>query len=150
MKTIYQPILAQLKEKCPALKWIDMDKGQLKLTGKDNKPPLIYPCALIGITLPKCKSITDTIQDCNANITVKLAFDPVTYARTSADVIDEIREQHLEPYDIIADVYAALQGFSTDNFDCLNRTTQGEESHSGLFVYKIVFTSTFEDVTAEE
>lgn len=152
MKTIYTAIIARLTEKVPTLKWVDMEKGQLKKTGDGQKPPVRYPCALISITLPKCKDITDTIQDCEGVIGVLLAFDPYTMNRTSAQADEEVREQHLEPYDVIADVYAALQGFNTENFNPLSRTSQGEDktTNDKLFCYKITFGTQFEDMTAEE
>jgi hypothetical protein len=148
MKTIYNAVLARLKEKVPALKWIDMDKGQLKKMGKEERPSVAYPCALVSIDLPNCKDITDTIQDCKAVVTVRLAFYPMD--RTSADAPEDVREEALEPYDVIADVYAALQGFETDDFDTLSRSSQRTESHDKLFIYQQVFTCRFEDETAEE
>lgn len=149
MKTIYTAIIARLTEKVPALKWVDMEKGQLKKTSDGQKPSVAYPCALISITIPKCKDITDTIQDCTAVVGVLLAFDPYMMARTSAQADEQVRDQHLEPYDLIADVYSALQGFGTDNFNPLSRTSQSEVStNDKLFCYKITFGTQFEDVTA--
>lgn len=148
MKAIYLPIIDRLKSKVPALEWIDLEKGQLKKVKAGQKPPVKYPCALISIAIPKADSITDTIQDCKATITVRLAFDPYLMDRTSVEASEDVRDQHLEPYDVIADVYAALQGFS-DVFDSLSRTSQGEDSHDSLFVYKITFSCEFEDLTAD-
>lgn len=150
MKTIYTAIIRRLSEKVPALKWVDMQKGQLKRTGDGQKPSVAYPCALVSITIPRCKDMTDTIQNCEAVIEVLLAFDPYTMARTSAQASQEVRDLHLEPYEVIADVYSALQGFGTDNFDSLSRTSQSEvNSNEKLFCYKITFKTQFEDETAE-
>lgn len=132
-------------ESLEALKWIDLDMGQLGQT----KPPVSFPCALVGIKLPKCKSMTDTIQDCEARITVKLGFD--NKMRTSAKTPEAARTASLEVYNIISDVYKQLQGFRTENFDSLNRVSQGDEpSKNGVFIYKFEFTTAFEDRTAEE
>lgn len=151
MKTIYTAVIARLTEKVPALKWVDMDKGQLKETGDGQKPSVAYPCALISIAIPKSKDITDTIQDCTGTIGVLLAFDPFTMNRTAAQVEEAVREQHLEPYEVIADTYVALQGWGTDNFNPLSRTSQGEDKSTNkkLFSYKINFSTQFEDETAE-
>jgi hypothetical protein len=144
MKTVYTAVLDRLTEKVPALKWIDMDTGQLSVT----PPPLKFPCGLIGIKLPKCKSITDSLQDCEARISIKLAFD--TQMRTSAATPGESRTASLAVYDTIADVYAALQGWGTQYFNTLDRTSQGDEpARNGLFIYKMEFSTTFEDATAE-
>ena len=144
MKTIYLAIMEKL-ESLSALKWIDLDTGQLAAP----KPSVLFPCALVGIKLPKSKSLTDTIQDCDARITVKLGFD--NKVRTAAKTPEVARTASLAVYDIIADVYKILQGFRTENFDSLNRVSQGDEStKNGLFVYKIEFSTAFEDRTAEE
>lgn len=151
MKTIYTAVIARLTEKVPTLRWVDMDKGQLKDTGDGQKPPVAYPCALISIAIPKSKDITDTTQDCTGTIGVLLAFDPFTMNRTAAQVEEAVRDQHLEPYEVIADTYAALQGWGTDNFNPLSRTSQGEDKSTNkkLFSYKINFSTQFEDETAE-
>jgi len=135
--------MARLLAEVPALKWIDLDTGQLN----QDPPPVLFPCALIGIKLPTCKSQTDTLQDCVALVTVKLAFD--SQRRTAGAVAEQQRNESLAVYDTIADVYAALQGFSTSGFDSLSRKSQGDDPHKKLFVYKQEYTTTFEDATAE-
>ena len=144
MKTIYTAVIARLSETVPALKWLEMDMGQLS----QPQPPVKFPCALVGIKLPKCKSITDTLQDCEARITIRLAFD--TQMRTASLVPEESREASLAVYDVIAGVYAALQGWGTGHFNTLDRTSQGDEpTRNGLFIYKLEFSTTFEDATTE-
>jgi hypothetical protein len=144
MKSVYTAVLDRLTEKVPALKWIEMDMGQLS----QAKPSVTFPCALVGIKLPKCKSITDTLQDCNAIISIRLAFD--TQMRTSAATPGESRTASLAVYDTIADVYAALQGWGTQYFNTLDRASQGDEpAKNGLFIYKMEFSTMFEDATAE-
>lgn len=143
MKTIYNTLMERIQSKVAALKWIDLDTGQLSVP----KPPVSFPCALISIKLPKCKSITDAVQDCDARITVRLGFE--NNLRTAAQTPTEARNRSLAVYDIIADVYAALQGYGCEYFDTLNRVSQGDEpSKNGLFIYKLEFSSSFIDSTA--
>jgi len=143
MKTIYTAVMERLKTQVPALKWIELDIGQLS----QQQPPVAFPCALVGIKLTRCQSVTDTQQDCEARITVRLAFN--TQLNTAAAVPDAARNTSLAVYDTIAAVYAALQGWGTDNFDSLSRTAQGDEPpRNGLFSYKLEFSTTFEDETA--
>lgn len=145
MKTIYTAVMARLKEKVPALRWIDLDTGQLETS---DRPPVAFPCALISISIPSAKDVTDTVQECSARIKVRLAFDqPV---KTDSATPNAVLQQSLNPYDIIADVYAALQGFYTVNFDSLSRTRQERENgRNGLFVYSLEFSTTFTDETAD-
>lgn len=153
MKTIYKAIVEQLSPLLSdnTLRWVDWDKGQLKKVSDKNRPPVNYPCALIRIGITSASDITDTIQNCKARITVTLAFDAGATYRTSGNATEEVRDKYLEPYDVIADVYTLLQGFSPDNneFNPLHRISQSEVTHDKLFAYQIIFDTEFEDYTAE-
>lgn len=145
MKTIYLAVMAQIKAEVPQIKWIDLDTGQLD---SQARPAVAFPCALVGISITPKANLTDTIQDCRATITVRLAMD--NKGNTSGITPDVEIEKSLAVYDTIADVYKALQGFSTDNFDSLTRIKQGrEKSRHGLFQYRFDFSTEFEDDTAE-
>lgn len=145
MRTIYTAVMAQIKEKVPAIRWIDWDKGQLK--AKD-RPPVALPCALISVHIAGANDITPTVQQCNAVVRIRLAFDQPMQTESETPAIH--LNKGLEPYDIISDVYKALQGFSTPNFDPLSRVKQMEETNQhGLFTYIIDFKTDFEDNTAE-
>lgn len=137
--------MARLKEKVPALRWIDFDTGQLE---SQERPPVAFPCALLSISINNARDITDTVQDCSGRVKIRLAFDrqmKIDSATPKAQLAIA-----LNPYDTIADVYAALQGFGTENFDLLSRTRQDKEnSRNGLFIYFIEFAVSFEDETAE-
>lgn len=152
MKTIFNAIVVRLTPLLAnpsTIRWIDWDKGQLKKKGKDNRYPVAYPCALVRIGIAKKEDITYTTQDCVATVTITLAFDPLSMPRTAANTPEAARNIGVEPYDVIADVYASLQGFTDGQFDPLSRKTAGELTHPDLFVYQITFTTEFEDLTAE-
>lgn len=145
MKTIYTAILSRLQAKVPALKWIDMNIGQLD---GSERPPVALPCALVSIRITRARSVTDTLQDCEAAVTITLGFD--VPERTSGGAPEVVRNAGLGVYDLVADVYGALQGYGTVNFDSLSRTGQGEGSvKNGVFRYPITFSVQFEDATAE-
>lgn len=146
MKVIYSAVMARIKEKVPAIKWIDWDTAQLE--ANTERPAVRFPCALITISIPQAKDITETIQDCTTHVVVRLAFDPME--RTNSEAAPEVREEKMLPYDVISDVYAALQGFETQSFHGLSRTSQAKENNrNGLFIYRITFKTDFEDDTAE-
>ena len=151
MKTIYNAILEQLKPLLEdhTLRWFDWDKGQLKKKGTNDRYPVAFPCALLRIAITSTTDVTDTIQDCKANITLTLAFDPLSIGRTAYNAPDEVRAQGLEPYDVIANVQKRLQGFTNLHFNPLSRRTASELTHPDLFVYQIVFSTEFQDDTAE-
>lgn len=144
MKTIYNALLSKLSE-VTALKWVDMDTGQLNT---DERAAIAFPAALISIEIPTCKNITDKQQDCTARITVRLVFDnPGT--RTNNKAPEAVRAESLKKFDTIADVYATLQGYETSDFNALTRVSQAVERSNKYFVYRIDFTCDFEDLTAE-
>lgn len=153
MKTIYSAVIERLKSKVKSLKWIDLDTGQLErapvLKPELERAPLSFPCALVVINISRAENITDTDQDCEARIVVRLAFNQEM--RSSAAAPSHIAPVALKPYDIIADVYAALQGWGTANFDPLSRISQQKEnSRNGLFIYRIEFETEFEDQTSSQ
>ncbi|HCT94363.1 MAG: hypothetical protein A2X19_02745 [Bacteroidetes bacterium GWE2_39_28] len=144
MKTIYLAIIDELK-KISEIRWIDLDTGQLST---NDRAPIATPAALIEIILPECKSLTDLAQVCKARITVRLIFDK-TSLKTSANTPEASLAKNLEVYDIIAKVYAALQGFESNTFSAMSRKNQGASRISNYFVYRIEFECEFEDQTAE-
>lgn len=148
MKTVYTAIMERLKTRVPALKWIDLDTGQLETgSGEIDRPAVAFPCALVTIGVTRSSDITDLIQDCEASIVIRIAFDQ--QMRTNAAAPAQAINAGLTPYAIIADVYSALQGYGTVNFDPLSRISQGKENGmNGLFIYRIEFRTTFEDQTA--
>ncbi|HHT23180.1 MAG TPA: hypothetical protein GXZ87_07715 [Bacteroidales bacterium] len=152
MKEIYTALINRIKEEVPAIKWIDWDTGQLDgytiIKGDVHRPPLKYPAALITIGVNSAKDIVDTIQDCVVHISIRLAFEPME--RTNSEATPEVRDSALQPYDVIDNLYAALQGYETENFHSLSRMSQGKEnSHNGLFIYRMNFKTDFEDYGAD-
>ncbi len=145
MKTVYLAVMERLKTKVTALKWIDLDTGQLEAT--DERPAVAFPCALFTIAIPKASDITDMDQECEARITVRFAFNQEM--RTDSTAPKRVVESAMNPYDIIASAYAALQGWGNASFEPLSRTSQGKENSRGLFVYRMEFKTRFEDQTAE-
>lgn len=146
MKTIYIAVMERLKTKVTSLKWIDLDTGQLESAG--DRPAVAFPCALLTIEIPRADDITDLDQDCEARITVRLAFNQEMRTNSAAPV--RVIDAAMNPYDVIASAYAALQGWGNASFEPLSRTSQGKEnSRTGLFVYRMVFKTRFEDQTAE-
>lgn len=144
MKTIYNALLSKLSE-VTNLKWIDLDTGQLNA---EDRPAIAFPAALISIDIPTCNSMTDKLQYCTARISVRLVFEN-NVTRTNNKAPEAVKDESLKKYDTIADVYAKLQGYETEEFNALSRVSQGAEKGSKYFVYKIDFTCDFEDLTAE-
>ncbi|MDH6310577.1 hypothetical protein M2451_003333 [Dysgonomonas sp. PFB1-18] len=151
MKIIYNELLRPANDLLSSniIRWFDWDKGQLKKKDDTGRYMIAEPCLLVRISLKTKENITTTVQDCEAIITMTLAFDPLSMGRTAANAPEEVRAQGLEPYDVISEVYKSYQGFTGNHFDPLTRISAGELTHPDLFVYEIKFKTEFEDSTAD-
>lgn len=141
MKTIYTALLDRLNT-ISTIKYVDLDTGQLDTP---DRPGIAFPGILISIDIPQCSNITDTIQSCTAKISLRVAFNPST-VRTSSVTPNNVRENSLKLYDVLSEIYSVLQGWETDQFGPLSRTSMQKESRSdGLLIYKLEFECVFED-----
>lgn len=147
MKTIYTDLITRLQAQCPFLRTIDLDMGQLEIPyGESKRPPLAYPCALITIDVERATDLTPYTQDCEATITIRYATDRTT--DTAAHINDRKRTAGLNPYEEVAEIYTALQGWSTEYFSPLSRTRQGKDrTPAGIFGYTQRYTTSFIDET---
>jgi hypothetical protein len=148
MKTAYLAIMAQLKKQCPQLKWIDIDFGQIDK--QTERLPVAFPCAVIVISVSGCEDQYGKVQVCRSQVSVRIAQNPPT-SRTNSEATGDIRESAMSRYDLIDEVFCALQGFGEPQFNPLSRTRQSIERRTdGLFVCRMDFNTEFQDLTAEE
>lgn len=144
MKTIYEDIKKQLQEQVPALRDVAMNTGQLNVPYTErSRPPVAYPCALLDMDITATHTLTRQTQECRASLTVTIATDRV-------NSIDD--KKAMAPYDLVAEVYQALQGFYTEHFSPLTRTRAArvrQSSNTQLFIYEMRFSLDFIDNTAK-
>lgn len=114
MKTLFKEITAKL-EAITAIKWVDEDKGQMNF----ERPPILFPGALVAISLPTTQNMSVLKQHVQAQVTVKLCFDYGGNTNTLTPTAN--RDASLAFYDVVQEVYKALQGFSTIDFNALER-----------------------------
>lgn len=143
MKVIYKDIVDRLKAKVPELRWIDLDFNQLESV---ERPPVAFPAALISIEVTNASDVTDYTQDCEALLSIRLAFDNL--GQTAASTPQPYLDNALNPYNVAGKVYSALQGWHTAHFDPISRLRQRpEQSRHNLFIYRVDFQIRFEDTT---
>lgn len=144
MKFLFKAILARLKEEIPELKYIDMDKGQLDFF---ERPPVLFPCALISIQLPRTQDLGAKKQKCDAMITIRMGvdFSGNTNSLTPAAEL----EKSMAYYDLTQKIYNTLQGWHTQEFNTLSRTSLREEKRPDMIkVVNIPFSTSFVDFRA--
>ena len=142
MKTIYEAIQSEL-EKVPALRWVDLEAGQLEM----EQPPVAFPCALIDLQISNAENNNAKQQNCD--LIVRVVVGVPVLGETSAAAPAPVRAKALEFFDISTQVYKALQGFETAEFSPLSRKSQTSRSARGLKKVTIEFKTNFTDYSAE-
>lgn len=145
MKDLLVSISEHLQNEMGNLAWVDFDHTQIDFT--DNQSLVQFPCVLIGVNLTECESIMDEEQRCTASIIVRIVFDEKNLNETTTSQEAQLRA--IEEYDIIEKTYQTLQGFETNGFGMLERLSQMKEFRSdGLFVYEMIFSTSYMDSSA--
>lgn len=144
MKTIYTKLL-ELLATVPAIRWVDLDKGQLEFY--QSRPAVAFPCALIKVEITRTQNMGANIQQCDGRGVIRLAFDYT--GETNAATLAATRNESLMYFDVLQDVYLAVQGKNGGN-GFFNREAVTEENRAdGLKVMVIPFTTSWIDKTAK-
>jgi len=142
MKQLFLAVSAQLAT-VPALKWIDMDKGQTD--NAELRVALKFPSALIKISFPNPEELGGGNQQVKATVQIRLVFDSVN-ARTSKNTPDTPLNRSLEYLSTADEVYMALQAYETPTYERFIRTSQEQENRSdGMAIVRLIFTTEFGD-----
>lgn len=136
MKTIYQSILNRLLAEVPELKWIDLDKGQMRF----ERPPVLFPAALINLQVPNSQNLNSTKQLVRAQVSIKLCFDFT--GNTDANTPEEHRLNSLAYFDVVDKVFSKLQGWGTDELNPLERVNQYDEQRPDAYKISVITFST--------
>ncbi|MDO6808097.1 hypothetical protein Q4603_05740 [Zobellia galactanivorans] len=112
MKTIFKEITARLEAEVPELRWIDKEKGQMNFS-----TAVLFPAALITLSTKTRNNITDTWQEKDLVVQVKLCFD--FSGNTNNKTPQLHRDKSLEYYDVCEKVHKALQGWGGSTFNPL-------------------------------
>lgn len=143
MKELYNTVLARLTDRVPAIRMIDFDMGQLEALASDLRPAVAFPCCLIDMEL-SCEDNDLNGQLVTARVTLTLAFEQLL--PTDSLSPESKRSQALQIFDVIRDVHAALQGYSTDQFSAFSRRLLAPDRRfAGIRVYNTVYETTYTD-----
>ena len=142
MKEIFLALRTLLKT-IPELRWIDLEKGQMNTT----RPSLVFPAALITVTVPRKENLLKNLQACDGAVTVRLCFDFT--GKTNSAMQDEELEKSLAYFDLVETVNKNLQGFETANFNTLKGiNTLDEQRPDGYKVVQLNYTTSFREDTS--
>lgn len=96
------------------LKMIDRDRGQLD--HYEGKPAVLFPCALVSISMPKRKNWSEQKQLRGLSINIRVAFERL-YDSSTLNSSETNRLKALEYYDKVEEVDELLQGFRDSYFN---------------------------------
>lgn len=142
MKELITAVMTRLKEQVPALRWIDLNIGQMAT----ENPPVDYPCALIDIPTGDYSDASQGMQLGKLTLEVELYFIIRTPASMAAP--EKLRNQALEHFDIAAEVYRALQGFGGETFTGLTRIRSTRDKEYYPRCFRLTFVCGTKDISA--
>ena len=130
----------ELVKLVPAIKFSDLDKGQID--NYDQRPAVAFPAVLLKIELPNTADIGGKKQQCQARVTLRIAFDYT--GQTSCNTPSEALEQSLSYFDVVDELYQVFQGYFGEGFTRFSRLNLTEEKRKdGLKVVNMPFSTTY-------
>ncbi len=143
MKNIFNEIVKKMAVDFPEIPWVDWDKGQMNY----DRPPVVFPAALVTIQVPQSENINNTLQLVNAIVTIKLCFDFT--GNTSNITAEADRLKSLEYLDTVDKLYSKFQGWRTAEFNPLARINNLEEQRPDAYkVNSTSFKTAYHEATA--
>ena len=144
-KDFFIAIADRLRDTVPALRWIELEEGQLSST---DRTAVAFPCALIDIAYADCKTLgaSSGTQRVRATVTVRVAFQRLVPTALTSPA--EIRSHALGYLDTLQYIHKeALQWWNGDGlFNPLRRLSCLPEKHGGdLKVYVMTYETEFFD-----
>lgn len=112
-----------------ALKFIDLDTGQLEYKESDMRPSVLLPCALFDFVDDKLESLSYGAQEGEAILEVRIGVDPYTHA--TQYFTDTQKANALQFFEIENLVNLALHGWcNSQYFSPLQRISMHTEKRN--------------------
>ena len=141
-------IMERIINQFPEIKWVDMQKQQMM----EERPPLLFPAALVSVTLPKCNDLNSVNQQCQAIVEIQLCWSWTPETSSSAFNIED-RTKSLEYLQTNRKLYEKMQGWSsnTSKFSSLSRVSGGADPllRKGYKISSTLFKTDFFDQSFE-
>lgn len=145
MEQLYNTVMARLKT-VTEIKEIDFDMGQLESLNSDERPTVLFPCALIDIAYPACEDEDEdaTTQMVTAQVSIRLAFQ--VQQSTDSLTPDTQRNAALAYFSIVRKAFNSLQGYSTPVYATFTRKRQEPvPTGPGIKIIDLIFETSFEE-----
>lgn len=139
MKQLFKDVTDRI-DSLGSLNWVDEDKGQMNF----ERPPVLFPAALVEIAIPKTHALNRKIQTHEVLLSVKLCFNFTGNTNTDTPALE--RDKSLAFYDIVEAVKNSLQGWNNNSFNALNFEGMHPQKRPDAYkVQELVFSTSYKD-----
>jgi len=144
---LYKDVSDRLTEKVTALRWVDLEYGQLEIP--EETYPLQFPCALIDFPQMDFENELEGNQQASIMIQIRIGLDLYEDFHVVDGVESPDLETALDRLKIITDVHKALHRFETDYATGLMRVSiQTERRDDGIKVIALYYACMAKDDSA--
>lgn len=138
IQQIITDVQNRLKAEVPALRYIDEDWGQLEY----GQPPVQWPCALIDVDGFHYQQLGELEQRGEGTVYIRIA--DLRLSNTSAQAPAYQKEKSAELFQLLADVYKALHGFTGGDYSAmirqsLVRVRRNDTTREYRFVFRTAY-----------
>lgn len=146
MKKLITDIQNRLMAAVPALKYVDLDWGQLDFFYPH--PPVQWPCALIDITQASYTNAAHRTQLGLVQIAINIV--DLRLNNSSGKAPQTQKDNALKIYELLEAIFVALQGWTGDKaYSGLIREQYSKRSREdGITIHQLVFTTEMKDNAA--
>lgn len=146
MKKLITDIQGRLMAAVPTLKYVDLDWGQLDFYYPN--PPVQWPCALIDIMQAGYSNAAHRTQLGLLQVAINIA--DLKLSNSSGKAPQNQKDNALKIYDLMKDVFVALQGWTGDkSYTGLIRERYSKRSREdGITIHQLVFSTEIKDNAA--
>lgn len=149
--TLYAAILEKIKDDVTAVKWIDLDSGQLD--NPERNYPFAFPAVFIDFPEITWSDLGERRQDGDVQINVRVAMRIInqTHGNTQDTAYDTFT-QAMNALKLLNTIHSKLHGFSDGtNFGRLIRlATSTERRDDGLKVFNMIYSCRVMDLSAQK
>lgn len=130
-KEIFIAVCERIKDQLAEIQYTGEDQGQLDL---EEQTGLTFPCCLVDMAYPTCKTINRQLQQIRVQISLKIAFNLPGTANAVAE------DQTAGRIDIVQKVHRVLQAWTADGlFSPMQRVKNLPQTKRGLKIYECTY-----------
>ena len=146
LKHIFTAVQNRITEAVSQVQYVGEDWGQLDFYAE--RPPVRFPCVLFDVDEVKFAGRGRVkIQDAAAVITLRIA----DYRAVNVSALSGIDSPALDMYDLLTDIYKALEGLGDETFSGLTRKQLVRvRRDDGIREYRMTFASGYVDDSAAD